>query len=143
MAEKKTSLHDEQTSAAAESLRAIVRDVRGGMTQRETEAMLEKIEGVAKGLDDQGKDPKELEKQREESNEPDPTKSAAELVRDTFAADGGDAKKSVSSPGIPGGSVKEDLGKPLVTSQASTKDRDAVEAAKVAGDKTVKDASKK
>lgn len=144
MAESKTNLHDQQTTAAAESLRAAVRDVRGGMNQRDTEAFLGKIESIAKDLDNQGKSEKELEKQREESNEPDPTKTAAELIRESFnAEDPANKNKNVSSPGQPVTPAKEDLGKPLVTSQASAKDRDAVETAKAKGDQSVKDASKK
>lgn len=130
------SAHDEQTSAAAESLRAAVRDVRGGMTQAQTATLLEKLEGIAKGLDEQGKSAKEIEKMHEEAGEPDPNKSAAELLQETIEADKDAAEnlkdKNVSSPGVPGGiATMKDLGQPAVKSTDSSKTRDEVEAAAI------------
>jgi hypothetical protein len=148
MADKQRSEHDLKTSASAESLRGIINDpaFRGGATERDIQAIKDKLEAAAKQLDDQGKDPKELEKERAESNEPDPNKTAAELVRDAFnSEDPKNKDKNITSPGVPGRPVdnKVDLGKPAVTSQASTHDRDKVEAAAKKADDTIKDASKK
>jgi hypothetical protein len=63
---KKTNLHDEQTSAAADSLRAILKDptFRGGNTERDMDSLRDKLEGIAKGLDEQGKTPEEVAKMR-------------------------------------------------------------------------------
>lgn len=135
MADKKKSavaLHDEQTSAAAESLRAAIRDVRGGMTQAQTDTLLEKLEGIAKGLDEQGKTPEEVEEMHEANNEPDPTKTAAEMLLETIQSDPDAAKnfkdKNVSSPGVPGGiATMKDLGQPAVKAQESAENRDIVE----------------
>lgn len=136
MAEKKKSavaLHDEQTSAAAESLRAAIRDVRGGMTQAQTETLLEKLEGIARGLDEQGKMPEEVEEMHEENNEPDPNKTAAEMLLETIQADPDAAKNfagnNISSPGVPGGITTQmkDLGQPAVKAQDSSENRDIVE----------------
>jgi hypothetical protein len=149
MAEKKTkapSLHDQQTSATAESLRAIINDhnFRGGMTERDTQALKDKLESIAKNLNEQGKTPDEIEEMRDEAGEPDPTKTAAELVREQFnAEDKANEKKNVVSPGQPVDNTV-DLGKPAVPSQASTTDRDNVEkTAKQADDKIEKVTSKK
>lgn len=138
---KKKNLHDEQTSASAESLRAAVKDVRGGMTQRDTEILLEKIENIAKGLDEQGKTPDELEEIREERGEPDPEKTQAELVKETLEADKkADEEKKAADKKAADEAAKNEAGKnekndpnanrlgiPEVTSQPTTAKRDAVE----------------
>jgi type II secretory pathway component GspD/PulD (secretin) len=142
---KKKILHDEQTSAAAESLRAAVRDVRGGMTQADTEKFLQKIEGIAKSLDEQGKSEEEITALREERGEVDPMKTTAELVKETFEKDQkeGAAERSISSPGIPGGDTREDLGKPRIPSAQSATTREAIEKTAKEADDKIKAAAKK
>lgn len=176
---KKLSAHDEQTNHAADSIRAILSEesFRAGNTQRDMDALRDKLKALADNLEEQGKSEDEIEeirqqrqdaaevvgktpteiealrKQREEDKKagkstlaPDPNKSTAELLRETIDNDD-EAKqnlegKNISSPGKPVDS-KVDLGKPAITSQASTKDRDAVEKAAKAGDDATRDAAKK
>jgi hypothetical protein len=137
-----TALHDEQTSAAADSLRAVLKDptFRGGNTQRDMDALREKLEGIAKGLDEQGKTPEQIAEMRAENGEPDPNKSSAELLRETIDNDPDASRnlegKNVSSPGtqLDSKDTKVPMGEPAVKAQASTVDRDKAEVAKKTGD---------
>jgi hypothetical protein len=147
-----TALHDEQTSAAADSLRAVLKDptFRGGNTQRDMDALREKLEGIAKGLDEQGKTPEQIAEMRAENGEPDPNKSSAELLRETIDNDPDASRnlegKNVSSPGtqLDSKDTKVPMGEPAVKAQASTVDRDKAEVAKKTGDDAAgKIASKK
>jgi hypothetical protein len=139
---KKSNLHDEQTSASADSLRAILKDptFRGGNTERDMDSLRDKLEGIAKGLDEQGKTPEEVAAMREAAGEPDPNKSSAELLRETIDNDPDAARnlegKNVSSPGtqIDSKDHKVNMGEPAVKAQASTMDREKAEVAKKAGD---------
>lgn len=146
------SLHDEQTTAAADSLRAILKDptFRGGNTQRDMDSLREKLEGIIKGLDEQGKTPEQVAEMRAEKGEPDPNKSAAELLRETIDNDPDAARnlegKNVSSPGtaIDSKDHKVNMGEPAVKAQDSSEDRNKAEVAKSAGDDAAgKIASKK
>ncbi len=145
MPNKASNPHDEQTSAAAESLRAILNHptFRGGNTQADWEKLRKRLEGVAQNLDEQGKTPEEIKEMREEQGLPDPNKTAAELVRESLDHDNVKSTRSVSSPGVPIPDNKVDLGKPVIPSQATTTARDAQEKAAKEADKKIADAGKK
>jgi hypothetical protein len=149
----KTNEHDEKTNQAAESLRALVvrHKVRGGMTQRDTDALLSDLEQFAVGLEEQGKSKEEIAKMQEERDEPnlsDPEVIAETVEKDREKAekDREEAEKQAKAEGKPfplepakTPSIDPNanrLGIPAVTAQPTTGQREAVEkAAKDADDK--------
>jgi hypothetical protein len=145
MADKKSERDDQNASTAA-SIRAAVSGLRGGINQRDAEVIIQQIEGIARGLEEQEKTPEQLEELRLERGEPDPNKTAAELVKETFEADlkaeGKKAKdQTLSSPAMDPNSKR--LGIPVVTSQPTTGQRDKVETAAKKADEDIKAAAKK
>ena len=156
MADKaKKSQHDTETDQAAESIRALVvsHKLRGGLRQQDLDDFLSDLEKLAVSLEEQGKSPEQLEELRKarnpEGEEPDPNKTAAELVAETRQKEYEAEKKKAEEEGrpvppepskMPTPSIDpyaNRLGIPAVTSQPTTGQREAVEkTAKNADDAT-------
>lgn len=164
-AKKTTNELDQQTSAAAESIRDLVKrhEVRGGMTQASVERFLDELEQIAAQLDEQGKSEKEVAKLREEQGKPTPEqeqKPVAEQVKETLEeSEKEDERRKKAGEPIPGqpqpetavwGTRKPETdpnanraGIPATPAQPTTGKRDAVETAAKKADDSVKKAAEK
>lgn len=120
----------EQTPGAktAEGLRAVVKRNAEGLrsgVDRDLKKFFDDIEAFAKSLEDEGKTEEQLAEEREKRGEPDPNKTAAELIAETIEKD----KKAAEEQNKPEGTEANTISSP-------TTDKPTIKEAKEAsGDK--------